>query len=53
MNTGKENEIKGKLLMMPLRLSVTGKTSGPDISSVMEVFGKEKTIERMENFINA
>ena len=52
MSTGKENEIKGKLLMMPLRLALTGKTSGPDISSVMEVFGKEKTLERMENFIN-
>jgi nondiscriminating glutamyl-tRNA synthetase len=49
MTTGKENDIKGKLLMMPMRLAVTGKTAGPDISKTMEIFGKEKTIERLKN----
>jgi glutamyl/glutaminyl-tRNA synthetase len=47
MSTGKVNDIKGKLLMMPLRLALTGKKAGPDISKVIEIFGKEKTLLRL------
>lgn len=49
---GSELEVKGKNLMMPIRISVTGKQHGPDIASIIEIFGKEKTILRMEEFIN-
>ena len=52
MNVGKENEIKGKVLMMPIRLALTGKTAGPDISKTMEIFGKEKTIQRLKEATN-
>jgi nondiscriminating glutamyl-tRNA synthetase len=48
MTSGKENDIKGKLLMMPLRLALTGKTAGPDISKTMEIFGKEVVLERLD-----
>lgn len=51
MNIGKENGIKGKQLMMPLRNALTGKTSGPDIATTMEIFGKEKTLRRLREFV--
>lgn len=51
MGIGKENGIKGRQLMMPLRNALTGKTSGPDIATTMEIFGKEKTLKRLKEFI--
>lgn len=43
---GEELEVKGKNLMMPIRLSVSGQNRGPDIAKTIEIFGKEKTMER-------
>ncbi len=47
-DVGKDLEVKGKNLMMPIRLASTGKTKGPDIASTLEIFGKEKSIDRLK-----
>ena len=52
MNVGADLEVKGKNLMMPIRLATSGREHGPDIAGILKVFGKEKTLERMEVFIN-
>ncbi|BDU67852.1 MAG: glutamate--tRNA ligase [Candidatus Tyloplasma litorale] len=52
LKTGSSLNVKGRNLMMPIRIATTGKKSGPDIASVLRVFGKEKTILRLEKFIN-
>lgn len=49
---GEKLQIKGRSLMMPIRLASTGKEHGPDIAGTLKVFGKEKTILRLENFLN-
>ena len=52
LSVGEKMEIKGKNLMMPIRISVTGREHGPDISLILKIFGREKSILRMEEFIN-
>ncbi len=52
MTMGSDLGVKGKNLMMPIRLSTTGKQHGPDIAGILKVFGKEKTIQRLGDFIN-
>ncbi len=52
MNVGTDLEVKGKNLMMPIRLATSGREHGPDIAGILKVFGKEKTLERMGVFIN-
>lgn len=52
MNAGEELGVKGKKLMMPIRIASTGKEHGPDIASILTIFGKEKTLERLKEFIN-
>lgn len=44
----KEKEMGFGKVMMPLRLCLVGKMMGPDIFEIMELIGKEDTIERME-----
>ncbi len=51
--TGKDLGVKGKNLFMPLRIALTGNNHGPDLVSIMKIFGKEKTLKRLEDFINA
>lgn len=36
--------VKGKALLRPLRLLFTNEEHGPDLSKIMELFGKEKTL---------
>ncbi len=52
MLVGEENGVKGKNLMMPIRLAATGKEHGPDIAGILKVFGKEKTLQRLGEFLN-
>jgi len=52
IEVGYDLNIKGKLLMMPIRLATTGKQHGPDVSSVLTIFGKEETVKRLEAFLN-
>ncbi len=52
MEVGADLKVKGRNLMMPIRLAATGRQHGPDIAGILKVFGKEKTINRLEVFIN-
>jgi len=44
----KELKVKGKGLFMPIRVALTGKTSGVDIAILVEVLGKDKVLKRLE-----
>jgi len=44
----KELKVKGKGLFMPIRVALTGKTSGVDISLLVEVIGKDRVLKRLE-----
>jgi glutamyl-tRNA synthetase len=46
---GKELGVKGKNLFMPIRIGLTGKTSGPELPILAELLGKERTLKRIEN----
>ena len=48
----KELKVKGKNLFMPIRVSLTGKTSGVDISLLVEVIGIEKVKERLKRILD-
>ncbi len=47
----KEDGIKGKAVYHPLRLALTGLDSGPELFSVIDGLGKEKTISRLDKVI--
>lgn len=38
-------------VMMPLRLSLVGEMKGPDVFKIIELVGKEKSIDRIQAFI--
>ena len=44
----KELKVKGKNLFMPIRVALTGKTSGVDMALLVEVIGKEKVLKRLD-----
>ena len=39
--------------MQPLRLSLVGEMSGPDVFVIAHLLGKERTLERLRNAISA
>jgi glutamyl-tRNA synthetase len=39
---------KGKALFLPLRLALTGKTSGPEMAGLVRLIGKERSVARLE-----
>lgn len=41
---------KGRQLFMPTRVLVTGRTSGPDLSHVIRLLGKEELVKRLKSF---
>lgn len=47
----KENELGIGKIMMPLRLSLVGELKGPDVPEIMQIIGKEQTINRIERLI--
>lgn len=47
-----KTNIKGKKLMMPIRIALTGKTEGPELKKIMEVLGKERIIKRVNKVIS-
>ncbi len=51
LKTGKDLSKKGKNLMKPLRLSITKFSSGPDLSKILEIYGKKETINRIKEFL--
>lgn len=44
----KAQEIKGKAAYEPTRIALTGATQGPGMFEMMELFGREKTMDRLE-----
>ncbi len=40
-------------ISMFIRVAVTGKQNAPDLYTVMQIIGKEKTLERVNNMINS
>ncbi|MCM8804521.1 MAG: glutamate--tRNA ligase, partial [Candidatus Omnitrophica bacterium] len=47
-NYCKEKDIKTSMVFHPLRFLVSGRTKGPDLFGMIELLGKEKTIERIK-----
>jgi nondiscriminating glutamyl-tRNA synthetase len=39
-------------VMMPLRLALVGELKGPDVPDILELVGKEESIERISNAVN-
>lgn len=48
----KELKVKGKQLFMPIRIALTGKTSGVDIATLVEIIGKDRVLKRLERAID-
>lgn len=44
----KETGVKGRKLFMPIRIAVSGQMHGPDLPSVIEVLGKEKSLDHIK-----
>ncbi|QHI95310.1 glutamate--tRNA ligase [Aristophania vespae] len=44
---------KGKTLFMPLRLALTGEDAGPELAHIMQVMGRAKVIQRLEDALNS
>jgi len=47
----KAQNIRGKALYMPIRVALTGKTSGPELSHLIPALGKEKSLKRIRTAI--
>ncbi|AKP45498.1 glutamate--tRNA ligase [Bacillus smithii] len=47
----KETGHKGKKLYMPIRVAVTGQMHGPELPNTLELLGKDKVAERIENLL--
>ena len=45
---GEETGTKGKDLFMPIRASITGQLSGPELDQVTRVMGQERVIKRLK-----
>ncbi len=48
--------VKGKNLYMPIRISLTGSTAGPEIYHLLSIFGREEALQRIDlilNYLNA
>lgn len=48
-----ENEVKGKLLFMPVRIAATMQMHGPDLTTSISLLGKEKVLMNIEICLNA
>lgn len=46
-----DEEIGFGRVMMPLRLSLVGEMKGPDVFEIIELLGKEKSVNRINSFI--
>ena len=48
-NLMKESGIKGKAAFEPVRIALTGEIHGPGLYTLIELFGKEKTVQRLKS----
>ncbi len=49
--TGKEMNVKGKALFMPVRIGISGELHGPDLANTVAILGKEKTLGRIDKIL--
>ena len=49
---GKAEKMKGKMLFMPIRISVSGAMHGPDLPQMMHIMGKEIIEERLNKTLS-
>ncbi len=49
---GKETEMKGKNLFMPIRIATSGAMHGPDLPQMMNLLGKKRLLERLDITLN-
>lgn len=47
-NIQKRTGLKGRALFMPTRILITGMTSGPELTNVLQLLGKENILKRLE-----
>jgi len=47
----KETGVKGKNLFMPIRVAVSGQTHGPELPDTVELLGKEKALDHLNNVL--
>ncbi|MCD6116857.1 glutamate--tRNA ligase [bacterium] len=47
----KSSGVKGKDLWMPVRIAFTGQNHGPELTRIVEIFGREKCIKFVENAV--
>lgn len=45
----KELDVGGRTIYHPTRLAITGKTSGPEMTSVISIFGAQEVARRLDN----
>lgn len=48
----KETGVKGKKLFMPIRVAVSGQMHGPQLNDTIELLGREKALEHLDNALN-
>ena len=46
----KTHGFKGKQLFMPIRIALSGQTSGPDLADLATILGKDGCLRRLELF---
>jgi len=51
MSTAKENGAKPGQLMFPLRVALSGKAGGPDLDAILQIFGREESVRRIERLV--
>lgn len=49
--TIKESKLGGKKVMMPLRVALTGRTTGLELYDLISILGKQRSIERIRAFL--
>ncbi|MDT2801891.1 glutamate--tRNA ligase [Vagococcus lutrae] len=49
----KETGVKGKNLFMPIRVAVSGQMHGPELGDTILLLGKDKTIQHLDEAMNA
>ncbi|MBF6979049.1 glutamate--tRNA ligase [Aerococcaceae bacterium zg-BR22] len=50
-NVQKETGVKGRNLFMPIRIAVSGQMHGPELPNVIEVLGKEKVLNHIDQVL--
>lgn len=49
---GKDTKTKGRQLFMPIRVAATGQTHGPDLNAALELLGRERVLERVQQALD-